>query len=551
MSKNRSSRFIPLIVALSAVIGILLGSFYANHFSGNRLSIINTSSNKLNDLLHIIDDQYVDKVSMDDLVEKALPQILKELDPHSTYVCAKDVENDMQGLKGSFSGIGIQFNIYKDTICISNVIKDGPSEEVGLAAGDRIVVINGKPFVGKKVTSELAMATLKGEKGSSIKLGIKRVGSKNILNYTIIRGDIPVKSIESVYMVDKTTGYIRIKSFGDTTYPEMLIALAKLNHEGFKNLIIDLRENYGGYMAPAIQMANEFLPKDRLILYTKGRKSPREEYRSDGRGTYQKIPLIVLVNQTSASASEIFAGAIQDNDRGTIVGLRTFGKGLVQEPIQFRDGSMLRLTIARYYTPSGRCLQKPYINGDDKTYNMDLLTRAEQGEYYSPDSIRHHGERFKTSIGRIVYGGGGIIPDYFVPSDSSNITSYYQEAVYKGFISIYAFTYVDENREALKKMGTWQEIEKQLKKANIPEKFASFADKNGLKRRNLMLKKSHKLFEEQLIANIIYNFIDIDANIQYINTFDPFIIKAKNIFKEQKAFPQKSMEPKSKKKNER
>lgn len=539
MSKNRSTKYVPLIVAISVVVGIVIGNFYANHFSGNRLSIINTSSNKLNDLLHIIDDQYVDKVSMDSLVEQALPKILKELDPHSTYVSAKNVEADMQDLKGSFSGIGIMFNLYQDTICVTNVVKEGPSEGVGLKAGDRIVTVDGKPFVGKKLTSELAISTLKGEKNSKIRLGVKRFGNKKLLNFTIVRGDVPIKSVECAYMVDKTTGYIRIKSFGDTTYAEMLVALAKLNHEGFKNLIIDLRENYGGYMGASIQMVNEFLPKNRLILYTKGRKSPREEYRSDGRGIYQHIPLVVLVNQTSASASEIFAGAIQDNDRGTIIGLRTFGKGLVQEPIQFRDGSMLRLTIARYYTPSGRSLQKPYVNGDDETYSMDLLKRAESGEYYSQDSIHMTGAKYKTSIGRIVYGGGGIIPDYFIPVDSSDVTSYYQESIYRGLVQQFAFSYVDKERQSLESFDTWQDIVKQLKKENITEKFAAFADKNGLHRRNLMLKKSHNLFERVLISNILYDFKDIATSLEYQNLYDPFVLKAKSVFASDMAFPKR------------
>ena len=548
MSKNRSTKYVPLIVAISVVAGIVIGNFYANHFSGNRLSIINTSSNKLNDLLHIIDDQYVDKVSMDSLVEQALPKILKELDPHSTYVSAKNVEADMQDLKGSFSGIGILFNIYQDTICVTNVVKEGPSEGVGLKAGDRIVTVDGKPFVGKKLTSDLAISTLKGEKNSKIRLGVKRFGSKKLLNFTIVRGDVPIKSVECAYMVDKTTGYIRIKSFGDTTYAEMLVALAKLNHEGFKNLIIDLRENYGGYMGASIQMVNEFLPKNRLILYTKGRKSPREEYRSDGRGIYQHIPLVVLVNQTSASASEIFAGAIQDNDRGTIIGLRTFGKGLVQEPIQFRDGSMLRLTIARYYTPSGRSLQKPYVNGDDEAYSMDLLKRAESGEYYSQDSIHMSGAKYKTSIGRIVYGGGGIIPDYFVPVDSSDVTSYYQEAIYMGLVQQFAFAYVDKERQTLENFDTWQDIVKYLKKERIADKFAAFADKKGLRRRNLMLKKSRNLFDRALISNILYDFNDFATSLEYQNLYDPFVLKAKSVFASGLAFPKRPVQKSGKNK---
>ena len=353
---NKTSRFIQVIIAVSIVVGILIGTFYTNHFSGNRLSIINTSSNKLNDLLRIIDDKYVDTVSMGDLVEKAMPQILAELDPHSMYIPAKDVEESNAELKGHFSGIGVSFSIHKDTICINNVIKGGPSEKVGLMPGDRIIAVDDSAFVGKVVNNNSAMRKLKGEKGSSVKLGIYRPGVKETLNFVVVRGDIPVKSVDSYYMITDNIGYVRINKFAETTYAETMIAIATLQQQGAKSLIIDLRNNTGGYMGPAVQIINEFLPKDRLIVYTEGRKSPREEYRSDGRGTNQNTPLVLLTNEISASASEIFSGAIQDNDRGLIVGRRSFGKGLVQDQRMLSDGSAIRLTVARYYTPSGRSI---------------------------------------------------------------------------------------------------------------------------------------------------------------------------------------------------
>ena len=424
MSQNKSSRFVPVLMALCIVIGIVIGTFYANHFSGNRLSIINSSSNKLNNLLHIIDDQHVDTVNMDQLVEKAMPQILAELDPHSTYISAKDVQTANDDLKGSFSGVGIEFTIREDTLHVQNVINNGPAEKAGIIAGDKLVSIDNKPFVGKICTNEEAMHRLKGAKDTKVKLGIIRYGETKVRYFDITRGDIPQKSISATYMLDDNTGYIKVKSFGETTYPELLIALAKLSQEQVSNLVIDLRDNTGGYLASAVQMANEFLPKGRLIVYTQGRKSPRQDYRSDGRGSYQNIPLIVLINEGSASASEIFAGAIQDNDRGTIIGRRSFGKGLVQQPIEFPDGSMIRLTVARYYTPSGRCIQKPYVTGDDKDYEKDLLSRYQHGEYFSKDSIKHTGPAYHTNIGRLVYGGGGITPDIFVAEDSLGITSY-------------------------------------------------------------------------------------------------------------------------------
>ena len=490
MSRNRSPRLMPLFLALSLVAGILIGTFYANHFSGNRLSIINTGSNKLNDLLRIIDEQYVDTVNVKDLVESAMPKILSELDPHSAYISAQNAEESMEDLKGSFSGIGVMFVIREDTIHIMNVVKGGPSEKVGLMAGDRIVSVDGKPFVGKEVTDVTAKKTLKGPKGSKVKLGIKRNHEKETLYFDIVRGDIPQHSIDASYMVTPDVGYIKVRSFSETTYPEMLVALAQLNREGFKNLIIDLRGNQGGYMHTAIQMANVFLPKDQLIVYTEGRKSPRENYFSDGQGSFRDIPLVVLVDEGSASASEIFAGAIQDNDRGLVIGRRSFGKGLVQLPIEFKDGSIIRLTTARYYTPSGRCIQKPYEKGHGQEYENDLLMRYERGEFFSQDSIKQGGEKYKTRLGRTVYGGGGIMPDIFVPEDTTDVTLYYKEAVLSGLVRQFCFNYSDQHREEINKLETNSDIVKFLEKKNVIDQFATYASQKGLRRRNLMIRKS-------------------------------------------------------------
>ena len=538
MSQNRSTRFIPLIIALSVVVGIVLGTFYAHHFSGNRLNIINTSSNKLNDLLHIIDDQYVDTVDLSDLVERAMPQILGELDPHSVYFPADDSQQATDDLAGSFSGIGVQFTIREDTIHINNVIKGGPSEKVGLLAGDRIIKVDGENFTGEIVTNTEVQRRLKGEKGSQVKLDVLRRGQKDLLTFTVTRGDIPVNSIKASYMIDKEIGYIQIEKFGETTYAELLVALAKLSQANFKGLIIDLRGNTGGYMGAAIQMVNEFLPANRLIVYTQGRKSPRQEYKSDGRGSYQDLPLAVLVDEASASASEIFSGAIQDNDRGMVVGRRSFGKGLVQEQVEFGDHSLLRLTIARYYTPSGRCVQKPYKKGHDEDYEMDLLTRYQRGEFFSEDSIKQTGEEYETSIGRKIYGGGGITPDYFVPQDTTNYTSYFRMANNQGLIIQYAYEYTDDNRQELNKYQTYEELQKFLTKKNIVDKFANYAETKGLKRRNLMLQKSIKLFERALYGNIIYIMLDDEEYAKYINESDPTVLKALDLFKTNHIWPQ-------------
>ena len=537
MSQNKSTRFIPLIIAISVVIGILLGTFYAHHFSGNRLSIINTNSNKLNDLLHIIDDQYVDTVDLSNLVERAMPEILGELDPHSIYIPAQKSQETTDELAGSFSGIGVQFTIRQDTIYINNVIKGGPSEKVGLLAGDRIVKVDGEDFTGEIVTNEEVLHRLKGEKGSEVKLTVLRRGQKDFLDFTVVRGDIPVNSVKAAYMINKEVGYMQIEKFGETTYPEMLVGLAKLRQANFKGLIIDLRGNTGGYMGAAIQMVNEFLPANRLIVYTEGRKSARQEYKSDGRGSYQDLPLVVLVDEASASASEIFSGAIQDNDRGMVVGRRTFGKGLVQEQVEFGDHSMIRLTIARYYTPSGRCVQKPYKKGHDEDYEMDILTRYQRGEFFSVDSIKQSGNAYETSIGRKIYGGGGIMPDYFVPQDTVNYTSYFRMANQQGFIIQYTYEYTDDNRQTLSKYDTYESLVKFLAKQNIVEQFANYANKKGLKRRNLMLQKSIKLFERALYGNIVYIMLNDEEYAKFVNESDPTVLKAVNILKNNEAWP--------------
>ena len=539
MNMNKSNRFMPLLMALCVVVGILIGTFYANHFSGNRLNIINSGSNRLSNLLHIVDDQYVDKVNIDSLVDMAIPQILADLDPHSVYIPAKDAQAVTDDLKGSFSGVGIEFTIRKDTIRVQNVVKNGPAQRAGILAGDKIVSVDGKPFVGKVVTQDEAMRRLKGPKDTKVKIGVKRYGQKAVKYFTVTRGEIPQRSITATYMLDKNTGYIKIKNFGETTYPELLIALAQLSQEGFNNLVIDLRDNGGGYMNSAVQMANEFLPKNKLIVYMQGRKSPRQDFRSDGHGSYQKIPLVVLINEASASASEIFAGAMQDNDRATIIGRRSFGKGLVQQQLGFPDGSMIRLTIARYYTPSGRCIQKPFKPGDNQDYDNDLLTRYQHGEFFSQDSIKHTGPAYHTSIGRTIYGGGGITPDIFVAEDTLGITSYYKQAAMSGLILQYAFNYTDNNRKKLNTFGSMTEMSKYLVGQNTVEQFAAFADKNGLKRRNLMIRKSHKLLERFINSRIIYNMLDEQAWTEYINQDDPTIATALRVFEKNEAFPKK------------
>ena len=538
MSTKNSSRFTPVIIAISVVIGILIGTFYAKHFAGNRLGIINGSSNKLNALLRIVDDQYVDTVNMADLVEKAMPQILAELDPHSTYIPAQNLEEVTSELEGSFSGIGIQFTIQDDTIHVNSVIQGGPSEKVGLMAGDRIVMVDDSLFVGKKVTNERAMRTLKGPKGTQVKLGVKRATEKDLLNFTITRGDIPQNTIDAAYMLTDDFGYIQVSKFGRTTHVELLNAIALLNHKNCKGLIIDLRGNTGGYMEAAGRMVNEFLPEGKLIVYTEGRKYPRADEFANGTGSCQKMPVIVLIDEGSASASEIFTGAIQDNDRGTIGGRRSFGKGLVQQPIDFSDGSAIRLTIARYYTPSGRCIQRPYENGKDRNYEMDLYNRYTHGEFFSRDSIKlDESQRYSTGLGRPVYGGGGIMPDVFVPQDTTGVTSYLSTVLNKGLTILFTFQYTDNNREKLSKYDTEESLVNYLRQQGLVEQFVRYAETKGVKRRNILIQKSYKLLEKNIFGNIIYNMLGKEAYIKYSNLTDPTVKKGLDLLEKGEAFP--------------
>lgn len=540
MTTKNSSRFIPIIIAISIVAGIFIGTFYAKQFGGSKMGTFNNSPNKLNSLLRIIESQYVDTVNIKDLVEKTMPQILAELDPHSTYIPAQQLEEVNEELEGSFSGIGISFTIQQDTIHVNSVISGGPAEKVGVMAGDRIVMVNDSLFVGKEITNSKAMRTLKGPKGTEVKIDIKRATEKELLSFTIVRGDIPQNSIDAAYMITDKFGYIQINKFGRTTHVELLNAIALLSHQNCEGLIIDLRDNTGGYMEAAIRMVNEFLPQGQLIVYTEGREYPRMEEYANGTGSCQQMPIVVLINEGSASSSEIFAGAIQDNDRGTIIGRRSFGKGLVQQPIDFSDGSGIRLTIARYHTPSGRCIQRPYENGKDNKYEMDWINRYEHGEFFSEDSIKQNEElKYTTSLGRTVYGGGGIMPDIFVPQDTTGISSYLIEVSNKGLILQFGFQYTDRNRTKLNQFTNYKELQQYLQGEKIVEQFIRYADTKGVKRRNLLINKSFKLLKHYLHGNIIYNMLNNEEYIRFLNETDETVQKAVEVLEKGEAFPKK------------
>ncbi len=496
--------WVPLLIVLALLSGIYIGQRRSNNDFLRALSSFQFS--KVDRLVSLIDQQYVDSVDTKKLIEDAIPTIVSELDPHSVYIPAKDLQATNEQLEGSFSGIGVTFNIQKDTIMVVSVIAGGPSERIGLLPGDRIVEINDSTFTGDVVTNDGVMKRLRGEKGSTVKLGIKRNSSKDILDFEVVRGDIPVNSVDASFLIDGNIGFIKISKFGRTTYDEFVTALAKLSSQGAESYIIDLRGNSGGYMDMAINMVNEFLPKDMLIVYTEGKSMPRNEVFSNGSGSFTQSPVVVLIDEWSASASEIFAGAIQDNDRGLIVGRRSFGKGLVQQQFPFSDSSAIRLTIARYHTPSGRSIQKEYEMGKGDDYQMDLINRFEHGEFYSKDSIKQNDSlQYKTISGRTVYGGGGIMPDVFVPHDTTGITSYLNEVVNKGLIYQFAFNYTDKYREELSKFKTYDEIQSYLNKQPLLNEFTAFAASKGVKRRPVYINMSKNIIIKQIESYIIRN----------------------------------------------
>ena len=408
---------------------------------------------KLLNAEYAITSLYVDSVNEDKLIEDAIKGMLESLDPHSSYTDAKETKELEEPLQGEFSGVGIQFNMNKDTLYVIQTIPGGPSERVGVLAGDRIIYVNDTVIAGVKMKNSDIQKRLRGKKGTQVTIKVQRPGVKELITFRITRDNIPLHSIDAQYMLDERTGYLRISRFGAKTYEEMMDALSDLKKQGMTQLVMDLSDNGGGYLNAAIDMCNEFLERGQLMVYTEGDNSPRNEANANGYGDYKDLPMVVMVNQYSASAAEIFAGAMQDWDRAVIVGRRTFGKGLVQRPIKFDDGSMMRLTVARYYTPSGRCIQKPYDRGNKKAYEKELLDRANEGEYYSLDSIQFNDTlRYTTRLhGRTIYGGGGVMPDVYVPIDTTEYSTYYRDMTAKGIINQYAIQYVDKNRKSISK----------------------------------------------------------------------------------------------------
>ncbi|WP_099463236.1 S41 family peptidase [Parabacteroides provencensis] len=537
MSKNkRLAIWLPVIIAASISLGIFIGNHYYTIGQGKRHKY--SSGNKINAVLDIIDEQYVDTVNMGQLVEGAIPKIFSELDPHSVYIPAEDAAMVNEDLEGSFSGIGVSFNMQTDTIMIISVIPGGPSEKAGLLPFDRIITINDSIFSGNKTSQAKIMKTLRGAKNSTVKLGVKRGNSPELIYFDVTRGDVPVKSVDVAYEVHKGVGYIKVSKFGRTTYNEFITAIAKLKEAGCTSFIVDLRGNTGGYMDAAINMLNEFLPEGRLIVYTEGKSFPRSDVYANGTGTCKDNPIVVLTDEISASASEIFSGAIQDNDRGLIIGRRTYGKGLVQTQIALTDGSALRLTIARYYTPSGRCIQKNYEMGKTDDYDQDIYNRYIHGEFDSADSIKMNDKlKYQTVKGRTVYGGGGIMPDIFIPRDTSGITSYYSSIINSGVLYLYALEYSDRNHKKLASFKTWQDMYKYLQHQPLLTDFTNFAATKGIKKRPTLINISGKLIENQLQAYIVRNFFDDEGFYPIFYNDDVTLKRAIEILKEGKSVP--------------
>ncbi len=505
---------LPSISVLCILVGFIIGNAVSNKVNAQHFYIQNgrlmmSPSSKTDQMLQLMHQTYVDSLNIDSITDLVLDEMVKQLDPHSSYIPKKDIELVNSELSGSFSGIGVQFTIQNDTVHIVAVISGGPSEHVGVLAGDKIVEVNDSAFTGKGMTNERVMHTLRGPKGTDVRLGIVRFGSPEVLHFDITRGDIPVHSVDAKFVIEPAgtkakIGFVRVNKFGETTYKEFISALAELRAQGATEYIVDLRENSGGYLDQAVKMANEFLQAGDLIVYSEGRAYPRYEARANGGGRFKDVPLVVLIDNFSASASEIFAGAMQDNDRATIIGRRSFGKGLVQQQFPFEDGSAVRLTVARYYTPSGRCIQKPYKLGDTETYHQDLEERFEHGEFYSADSIHFaDSTTYRTKKGRIVYGGGGIMPDVFVGRDTTLYSPYFNIVSNRALTYQFAYRYADRNRKQLAKYTRWQDLEKHLIGANWVPEFVAFCKDKGVEPNDEQLAKSRTLLVRIVNAYIV------------------------------------------------
>lgn len=527
ISKNKP--FVPLYYALVLACGIIIGYFFTfnSNFASSSASLEDkNSNNKINNLIEYINEQYVDTINRKQLENKTITSMLKSLDPHSDFIPAEELTAVNEPLEGNFDGIGVEFNIIEDTIRVVNPIIDGPSEKIGIKSGDKLIKVNGKTVAGIKITNKQVFEKLRGKSGSEVNVSLMRSGINKALDYKIIRGQIPIYSIDIAYIVKPTIGYIKISRFASTTYDEFIKAFNMLNKKGMTKMILDLRGNGGGFLNTAVSLADEFLINGLQIVYTQGKAHPKKIYSATSRGGFEKNKLVVLIDEGSASASEIVAGALQDNDRATIIGRRSFGKGLVQDQIDLPDGSAIRLTIARYYTPTGRCIQKPYNKTIDD-YNNEEYDRYENGELYHADSIKtDKTKQYKTPEGKTVYGGGGIMPDIFIPLDTVKYNPLINKLFNYGVLNSFAFEYTDYNRVLfLKKYKTAQEFISNFKLGE-PEIDAFKKYLITKKITNIFFNGKEKGFNQILKALIGRNLFDKDAYYPILNENDTAILKA-------------------------
>ncbi len=525
---------IPLLLSIAVALGIIIGARIQNNISRSGIRGGNVfEPDKLSIITKIIEKDYVDTINRNELIEKAIPVILNELDPHSTYIKAEEMKDVSEDMRGNFSGIGVQFIMQNDTVTVVDVVSGGPSQKLGILAGDRIVKVNGSSVSGMGIKSDSIVSLLKGKKGTIVNVSIFRPGFKDLLEFKIERDEIPLVSVDAAYMIDNQIGLIRVNRFSETTHREFVQGLNNLRSEGAQKLIVDLRGNSGGYLQAVFEMADEFLSTGKMIVYTEGKARPRYDYISTKNGIWESGDIVVLIDEYSASASEIFAGAVQDNDRGLIVGRRSFGKGLVQEQIPFMDGSALRLTVARFYTPSGRSIQKPYDDGNE-AYGMELYNRMMNDELIEKDSIHLNDNlKYYTTGGRIVYGGGGIMPDFFVPADTSGINEFYSAVVSKNLVYYYAFDYADKNRSNFKSLKNAEQIESSLVEKNVFNLFLEHANKSGVTYTQKDLNESRKFLEKQLYAYISRNVIGDSGFYPIIFSVDNTVLKALEVLKKE------------------
>ncbi|MFA6702041.1 MAG: S41 family peptidase [Dysgonamonadaceae bacterium] len=532
-SEKKTRTWLPLWVG----VGIAIGIFIGNKYSMFTQTGAEGGKNKLSAVLNYINSSYVDKVDMNELVEDALLKIVQGLDPHSAYISAKDMKRVNEELEGQFSGIGVSFYVLRDTIVVTSIVPGGPSEAVGIVPGDRIVKVGDSIVAGTSITNDKVLKILRGEKGSEVTLAIKRSNHKDLKNIIVTRGNIPVKSIPVSYMLTDKIGYIKVETFASTTFNEFISAISKLKNLGSDSFVIDLRGNVGGKLDIVIAMVNEFLDKGQLIVYAEGRDFPRVDNYADGSGTCKKDQVVVLIDEMSASASEIFSGAIQDHDRGLVMGRKSFGKGLVQSQQDFPDGSAVRLTIARYYTPSGRSIQRKFEKGHYDEYEMTAINRYIQGDYANVDTTMNL-QPAETDGGRTVYGGDGIMPDIFIPRDTLGINSYYNTLVNTGLLLDYAMVYSDMYRDKLDKFDSWMELYKHLLRQPLLDNLVSYADNKGVRPRPYYIQESSLLLEKQLYAFIIRNFFDEEGVYSILLKDDTLMRKSVEMIETGKATPQ-------------